>query len=390
MNHPIKVAFLTPEFPHPKTPGLCGGIGTSIQNLGSALVRLGIKVSVLVYGQESDGFFHQDGIDFYPIKNDTSRRWPRYKTQKKIEKLLNGLILEGKVNLVEAPDWTGITSFIQPKCPVIVKVHGSDTYFAHLCGKPLEWHKRFAEKRALRKAGGLIAVSQYAADVTYDLIRPKKQFRVIPNGIDIGKFYPQPQSELDNTILYFGTLVRKKGTLELPAIFNAVHQKKPNAKLLLVGLDSNDPDTGNRSVWQMIRPLFNAQALENVTYAGNVDYAEISRHISLASLCVFPSYAEALPVSWMEAMSMGKAIVASDIGWASEMITDGQDGFLVHPADHQRYADKIIELFENPGLRVSFGENAREKAAKRFGFDVVAAQHVEFYNSVLRDYNCRK
>ncbi len=390
MNHNIKVAFLTPEYPHPKTPGLCGGIGTSIQNLGSALVGLGVKVSVLVYGQDSDGFFHEDGIDFYRIKNNTSRRWPRYKTQKKIEKLLNELILEGKVNLVEAPDWTGITSFIQPKCTVIVKVHGSDTYFAHLGGKPLEWHKRFAEKRALRQAGDLLAVSQFAADVTHTLVKPKKQFRVIPNGIDMGKFYPQPQSEVQDTVLYFGTLVRKKGTLELPAIFNAVHKRNPKAKLMLVGLDSNDPDTGHHSVWQMIQPLFNPDALANVTYAGNVDYAEISRHISRASVCVFPSYAEALPVSWMEAMAMGKAIVASNIGWASEMIKDGQEGFLVHPADHERYADKIAGLLENPALRASFGQNAREKAASHFGFEVVAAQHVEFYNSVLRNYSCRK
>lgn len=390
MNNDIKVAFLTPEYPHPKTPGLCGGIGTSIKNLGSALVNLGVKVSVLVYGQDSDGFFHEDGIDFYRIKNSPSRKWTRYKTQKKIEKLINELVREQKINLVEAGDWTGITSFIKPKCPVVVKVHGSDTYFAHLAGNELEWKKRFAEKRALRKANDLLSVSKYAGDVTHALVKPKKQFTVIPNGIDIGKFSPQPEAVVPDTILYFGTLVRKKGTLELPPIFNAVYQKNPNAKLMLVGLDSNDPKTGNSSVWQMIQPMFDPEALKNVTYAGNVDYSEIGHYISRSAVCVFPSYAEALPVSWMEAMAMGKAVVASDIGWAKEMIVDGKEGFLVHPADHQHYADRILELLSDTQLQQTFGKNAREKAATSFGFEVVAAQHLKFYDSVLKNYNWRK
>ena len=383
MSRAVKIAFLTPEYPHPETPGLCGGIGTSIMNLASALNVLGAKVSILVYGQQSDGFFHENGIDFYRIKNNQSRKWPRYKTQKKIEKLINQLVKADKIDLVEAADWTGITSFIKPKCPVIVKVHGSDTYFSYFSRQPLEWKKRFAEKRAMRKANALIAVSQFSADVTKSVMRLKKDFTIIPNGIDTGKFHPKV-AETSNTILYFGTLVRKKGSLELPLIFNKVFEKNASAKLVLVGLDSNDPITGNRSVWQMMQPLFTPEALENVTYAGSVAYEEIKNHIDQAAICVFPSFAEALPVSWMEAMAMGKAIVASDIGWAKEMIVDASEGFLVHPTKHEAFADRIVALLEDPELRRLFGQQARKKVEAKFSFEVVAKQNLDFYKRVLK------
>jgi len=57
----MKIAFLTPEYPHPKT-GSSGGIGTSIKNLSVGLLLKGVSVRVLVYGQKEDNTFDDDGI----------------------------------------------------------------------------------------------------------------------------------------------------------------------------------------------------------------------------------------------------------------------------------------------------------------------------------------
>ena len=64
----MKIAFLTPEFPHPKT-GSSGGIGTSIFNLSNGLVQLGNQVTILIYGQDKDEIFEENGIVYYRIKN---------------------------------------------------------------------------------------------------------------------------------------------------------------------------------------------------------------------------------------------------------------------------------------------------------------------------------
>jgi glycosyltransferase involved in cell wall biosynthesis len=98
---------------------------------------------------------------------------------------------------------------------------------------------------------------------------------------------------------------------------------------------------------------------------------------------VFPSYAEALPVSWLEAMSCGKAVVASNIGWASEIIADSQNGFLVHPADHTGFAGKINLLLSDSELRTSIEVAAMHNIASRFTTKVIIDHYLKFYSKIL-------
>ena len=380
----MKIAFLTSEYPHSKT-GFAAGIGTSIMNLSKGLISNGHEVIVVVYGQDKDEKFIENSITFYKIKNIKFKGFSRLFTQKKIQQLLNTLALNGEIDLVEAADWTGITSKIKLKCPLIVKLHGSDTYFCHLDNRSVKTLNKIREKKALLNADGLLSVSQYTADVTKQLFSLKTDFTIIPNGIDTTKFQVDDMVKPnENTILYFGTLIRKKGLLELPLIFNAIFNRNNNAKLVLIGRDASDVISGNNSTWAMMQSLFDVDALQNVTYLGSISYDQIKSHINTATVCVFPTFAEALPVSWIEAMAMQKAIVASNIGWATEIIEDNVDGFLVHPKNHNLFADRILELLDNPKLRNDFGKQARKKVIEKFSIDVVAKQSIAFYSNNLK------
>ena len=380
----MKIAFLTPEFPHPKMVS-AGGIGTSILNLSKGLIGLGHEVSILVYGQKDDTFFVENDISFYRIKNIKLSGFSRVLTQRKIEKLINSLVKQSKIDIVEAPDWTGITSNIKPICPMIVKLHGSDTYFCHLDSRPVKFWNRFREKRALQNATALLSVSQYTADLTKELFSLERDFTIIPNCIDINKFSTESATKVEeNIILYFGTLIRKKGLLELPLIFNEVYKKNNKAKLIIIGRDASDIISGNHSTWAMMQSLFDATALKNVNYIGSVAYDEIKAHVLSASICVFPTFAEALPVSWIEAMALKKAIVASDVGWAAEIIEDSVEGFLVHPKNHNLFANRILELLDNQKLRNQFGIEARKKVVQKFSIEVVAKQSADFYMKNLQ------
>lgn len=380
----MKVAFLTPEFPHPKM-GSSGGIGTSILNLAKGLTTAGHEVYVLVYGQKQDEVFIENGIHYYRIKNVKLKGFSRLLTQKKIQKLINTLVKNNALDIVEAPDWTGITSEIKPNCPVVIRLNGSDTYFCHLDQRPVKTLNKFREKKALQNAEGLLSVSQYTANVTKELFSLKKDFTIIPNSIDLENFSENDSNtKQENTILYFGTLIRKKGSLELPLIFNKVYQANNQAKLIIIGRDASDVVTGNSSVWEMMQPLFDKAAFQNVTYLGSVPYETIKGHINAATVCVFPTFAEALPVSWIEAMAMQKAIVASNIGWATEVIDNDINGFLVPPKEHQQFAQKIITLLENEALRNQFGAAARKKVEQKFSIEVVAKQSADFYKSIIQ------
>jgi glycosyltransferase involved in cell wall biosynthesis len=379
----MKIAFLTPEYPHPLT-GNSGGIGTSIKNLAKGLLAEGCKVRVLVYGQKEDAIFDDNGISVQQITNKKFKGLSWFFTRKKIENIINQLYDNKDIDLIEAPDWTGITSFIVPKkCPVVIRLNGSDTYFCDLDKRPVKWKNKFHEKRALQKADALLSVSQFTADKTNEVFSLNKKFTIIPNSIDIDSFKKDYEiKELPDTILYFGSLIRKKGLLELPLIFNEVIKENPAAQLVLVGKDVPDIISGSNSTWEMMKGLFTKEAMQNVIYLGSVPYTEIQSHINQATVCVFPSFAEALPVSWIEAMAMQKPIVASNVGWSTDVIDDGLNGFLVHPENHEEYASKINILLSNSQMRAEFGSTARDKVLRKFSVSVVAQQSLAFYKSL--------
>lgn len=377
----MKIGFLTPEFPNAKT-GSSGGIGTSIFNLSKGLVQLGHQVSILIYGQDKDEVFKENGIVFYKIKNIKVKGLSRLLSQKKVEKLINTLHQESKLDIFEAPDWTGFTSFIKPKCPLIIRLNGSDTYFCNLENRPVKWLNKFREKRAFIKADGIISVSKFTGDQTNKIFQTNRNFEVIANAIDIDTFHPITAVN-NQKIVYFGTLIRKKGLLELPFIFNEIHKTNPTAQLILVGKDSKDIVSGNSSTWQLMQPLFDSKAIQNVTYLGSFPYSEIKKQIQQATVCVFPTFAEALPVSWLEAMAMQKPIVASNIGWASEVIDDKINGFLVNPKEHKAFAAKILLILDDPKLQIQLGIEARKKIIEKFNIQVVAQQSVDFYQKFL-------
>ena len=90
-------------------------------------------------------------------------------------------------------------------------------------------------------------------------------------------------------------------------------------------------------------------------------------------------------MSWIEAMAMEKAIVASDIGWASEVIEDGVSGYLVHPAKHELYAQKVATLLGDAPLRDTVGKAARQRVLTVFDTPVVARQNADYYQSLLNE-----
>jgi len=379
----LKIAFLTPEYPHPLI-GNSGGIGTSIWGLAHSLASLGNDVRVLVYGQTKDDIFSDSGVLIQQIENVKFKGLSWFLTRKKIESVINRLYSDRKIDLVEAPDWTGITSFIQTSCPIVIRLHGSDTYFCHLDNRPVKWFNRYHEKRALAMANGHISVSQYTADTTNKLFGLKIPFKIIPNGVDASLFFSKTEKNSEKpTILYFGTIIRKKGVLELPSIFSAVVKQIPNAQLLLIGKDAPDLISGNSSTWALMASEFSAEAKANVSLVGAVPYGNIVSEIQHATVCIFPSFAEALPLAWLEAMASKKAMVVSNIGWANEMLDDCKSAYLVNPRDHQLFASRIIEFIRNSERRQQFGDAAQKKILDVFDFSVVAHQNIEFYNALL-------
>ncbi|UYW00504.1 glycosyltransferase family 4 protein [Flavobacterium agricola] len=378
----MKIAFLTPEYPHEIT-GSSGGIGTSIKNLAEALTKHGHQVRVLVYGQKQDAVFSEGNLYIQQIKNVKLKGLSWYLTRKKIEKIIDALYAKQEIELVEAPDWTGITSYIHPeKCPIIIKLHGSDTYFCDIENRPVKWINKHHEAKALRQANSIISVSNFTKSYTQSLFNLDYNIKVIQNGINLLNFQETPFINKP-IILYFGTLIRKKGVLEIPEIFNQVLKKKPEAQLVLVGGDSVDILSGSQSTWKLMYDKLSPFAQKQVNYVGKLAHHEVVSIIRSVKVCIFPSFAEAFPVSWLEAMAMQKAIVASNIGWANELIISGENGFLVHPKNTIEFANKIVELLNNDQLAYKMGQNARNHIIDNFDINIIAQKNIKLYKTLI-------
>lgn len=378
----MHIAFLTPEYPHQLT-GASGGLGTSIKNLAVALKNKGVDVSIVIYGQESNREIEEEGINLYFIKQRKYKIGGWYFYRKHIQKFINKLVEKKQVDVVEATDWTGITAFMNLECPLVIRLNGTDAYFCSLDGRKQKKKNRFFEKKALIAADSIISVSQFTAKKTNEVFGINRKFEIIPNSIETDSFKPSRSEISSNRILYFGTLIRKKGVLELAEIFNRINRKKPEAELILIGNDVKDIFE-MRSTFKLFTDSLEPQAAENVTYLGPVKYDEVIKYIQGSTVVVLPSFAEALPMTWIEAMALEKPLVSSNIGWAKEVMIDGETGYTVNPKDHKTYADRILKLLDDKELRKKMGISGRKRVLKKFSTEVVVDRNIDFYNSILK------
>lgn len=382
----MHIAFLTPEFPHEKT-NKSGGLGTSIKNLALALVQQNIKVSVFIYGQSINEVFTENNICFHLIKQKKYQLGTWFFYRKHLNQYINKIIVQEKISCIEAPDYTGFTAFMRFKIPLIIRFHGSDTYFCYLEKRKQKLKNYWFEKLALNHANAFIAPTQFADELSAKLFKIKhKKIKIIPYGIDLSQFNnPNSQEYNPLEILYVGTIIRKKGVLELPKIFNLIRQQHPNAKLILAGNDSADAITGEASTWQLMQKLIHDIDKSNIKYIGAVNYNEVQTLIKNAHVCVFPTFAETLGMVTIEAMAMQKPVVNSNFGWAQEIIEDGKSGFLVHPENYMEFAKKVNDIFENEIVRNKIAENARLQVENKFDINQIVHDNITFYQNIIND-----
>lgn len=223
------------------------------------------------------------------------------------------------------------------------------------------------------------------------IIDPEK-ITTIGNGVDIySRFHPknieiqgikQKRLELgihpqDKVIMFTGRLVREKGILELLEAFDGMEQE--NYKLLLVG----DRFTAERDTetFEYIK-----KTTENnpriITPGRRTDIPDL---LALSDIFVLPSYREGMPRSIIEAMAMGKPVVATDIRGCREEVVDEETGYLVPVNSANELKGKILCILENDELRAIMGKKARMRAEELFDEEKVLDKQVEIIHQLITD-----
>ena len=130
------------------------------------------------------------------------------------------------------------------------------------------------EKLAINKAQAFIAPTHFAGELSKKLFGIKnKTIQTIHHGLELNLFQnTNPLVYEKGLILYIGTIIRKKGVLELPDIFKKVRSKYPEARLVLIGSDSFDIQTKSKSTWELMQQECSDEDLNAISYLGKIPY----------------------------------------------------------------------------------------------------------------------
>jgi sugar transferase (PEP-CTERM/EpsH1 system associated) len=222
---------------------------------------------------------------------------------------------------------------------------------------------------------------------------PAEKITHICNGVDLDRFYPSennkdvlPESFSDADSIVIGTVGRMeevKDQENLATAFISIVTGDPEMKkkLRLVMI-------GSGSLLNTIKMKLDKEDCTGVSWLPGTreDTPELLRELDIF---VLPSRAEGISNTILEAMAIGLPVVATNVGGNSELVVDGETGFLVPRNNPQALAEAIVRYINNPELRGQHAKNARERAVKEFSMDIMVKKYIDVYDDVIKVKGCR-
>lgn len=397
----MNILYLCDEYP----PGQHGGIGTAVRLLARQMVKLGHSVVVAgLYplGYSGENEFTDEGVKVYRFRLGLDSMWfadqrslrARIGTrllkhtgilQRDIEKSLlryqgelEQIIEKHRIAIVEMPDYNdyvkyclGFVPFPKLSVPVVVKMHGSVTYFARQAGKNIPAHIFKMEQSILNQASAVAGVSEYVSQKSAEYFACQKPVKVLYNGIDADVVYTAEKNL--RQVIFTGSLTEKKGIYQLAKAWNIVNLKIPDARLLVLGKGDKEK----------VLTFLNDSAKQTVLFKGHVAAGELLGYLSRSAVGVFPSYSESFGLAVLEAMLCGTAVINSKRTSGPELTDDHENGLLIDPDNVEQIATAILYLLDNPAICARLAKNGLEKVKASFDIRNIAIQNQYFYNQVL-------
>jgi PEP-CTERM/exosortase A-associated glycosyltransferase len=257
---------------------------------------------------------------------------------------------------------------------------------------PLYWLARGLETLVLRRADAVVTICEaLKADVTSRVVDPDRVF-VVGNGVDTTAFAPSPAHRPDDlraelglsgkhVLAYVGTFQPYEGLELLVRAMPAILARAPTAHLLIVGGSVGE----NTAIETALQSLVARLALDgHVTFTGRVPHAKVTSAYALADVVVYPrlltrTTALTTPLKPLEAMSMGRAVVVSDVAGMRELVSDGDTGATFPAGDVEALSRVCVQLLKRPALREALGQRARDWAVRHREWPTLVARYHDIY-----------
>lgn len=193
---------------------------------------------------------------------------------------------------------------------------------------------------------------------------------LIKNGVDVDKFVPRQKDKqlverynlsCVQVVGFIGAFFKFEG---LPLLIKAMEvfiKNNKEIKLVLVG--------GGMDEDSIIKMVKNKGLEKHVILTGRVDHKYIIKYYSIIDVMVYPRISKRItelvtPLKPLEAMALGKCVVASDVGGLKELILNKENGILFRTGDVDDLVNSGLKVLEDDGLRETLQKNALEYVRK--------------------------
>jgi len=260
------------------------------------------------------------------------------------------------------------------RIPFIVTCHGSEIR----CRKnKLIWLIQFI---VLRKAAHITVVSEELKDILEkNYYMDPLRITIIRNGYDeeeINQLKREIDEEIVKKVVFVGSLRPIKDPITLLQGFMKIPAKYPGIRLHIIG------DGPLRE--ELIKFCLENGLSSSVVFEGRKAHRETLRAISDSAIFIMTSIGEGLPTVLVEAMALGKPVIATAVGGIPEIVKHEINGLLIPPRCPECVAQALEKLLSNPDLRKKYGRAAAE-SVKELTWRKISEQYEEMYTKILSE-----
>ncbi len=348
-----------------------GGVETQALEFIKGLQSRGHQCTVIA--QKNDPNMHEDEIyQNIPIKRFDFNAIFHQKNLKilgLIENYLKKINAAFQPNIVHLNICIGWPAYVFLmfkeifKAPLIVTVHAP--YFYKQEENPLI-------AKIASQADRICCVSHWVLKTTQNLIPShKEKCKLIYNGLSRPNILPSPLPFSPPALLLAGRFTEEKGFDTAIEAFSLI--KNPRPKLWIAG------DGKLRKALEMqVKTLH----LENrVHFTGSLQKTKVLELMNQTTVVIIPSYFESFGLIALEAMQMGRPVIASSVGGLPEIIRGGETGLLVKPSDPKILSQAIQSLLDSPETAIQMGRMGAQRVEKMFTIE----QNTDAYEYQYRE-----
>ncbi len=396
----MNILLVTPDYP----PN-CGGGGVVAMHLAQGLVNKGHKVSVLAGSYDIKNKIH------YEENNGVKIIWiplMHILIELKIPQLIYSLPPSLKsiyflkqidynqydvIHLFAFPTHllVDIVNIISNNKKIILTIHAFPEYvskegpasyiiksFYKFYLKTLGWY-------IINKSQTITTISHSTAKAAIQLGIPKNKLKIIPNGIEIKKYVPSDLtnfnkkyniSEKDLLILSIGRITWHKGfeysLIAMKQIFDAAI----NIKYIIIG------DVIDDTYYTKLKKITSDLDIENtVIFSGYVDESTKISALSRCSIYLAPSLHEGFGLTILEAMAMGKSIIATNVSGHKDILEHMKTAIMISTKNPNEITQSVKKLVANDTLANYLGNNCKNQI-KKFDWSAIIEKYYSSYKEV--------